>query len=84
MLDFNISTTCAKDSSKCKLFFSDDHDMLKEDVEDYNLKELFEDDEITRLMANCVICLSFVLLQDCNFWNFILCVFFKSLLHKQI
>jgi hypothetical protein len=38
MLDFNISTTCARDSSKCKLFFGDDRDMSKEDVEDYNLK----------------------------------------------
>jgi len=59
MLDFNISTTCTKGSSKCKLFFGDDCDMSKEVVEDYNLKELFEDDEITRLMANCVIWLKF-------------------------
>jgi hypothetical protein len=33
--------------------------MSKEDVEDYNLKELFKDDEITRGMANCVIWLKF-------------------------
>jgi hypothetical protein len=59
MLDFNISTTCAKDSSKCKLFFGDDYDMSKKDVEDYNSKKLFKDDEITRLMANCVIWLKF-------------------------
>jgi hypothetical protein len=59
MLNLNISTTCAKDNSKCKLFFGDDCDMSKEDVEDYNLKELFEDDEITRLMANCAIWLKF-------------------------
>jgi hypothetical protein len=63
MLDLNISTTCAKDSSKCKLFFSDDCDMSKEDVEDYNFKELFEDDEITRLMANCVIWLKFCVIS---------------------
>jgi hypothetical protein len=59
MLDLNISTTCARDNSKCKLFFGDDCHMSKEDVEHYNLKENFEDDEITRLMANCVIWLKF-------------------------
>jgi len=59
MLNLNISTTGAKDNSKCKLFFGDDRDMSKEDVEDYNLNELFEDDEIKRLMANYVIWLKF-------------------------
>jgi len=47
--------------------------MWKKDVENHNLrlnqylKELFNDDEITRLMVKCDVTWSFVLFQYCSF-----------------
>jgi len=51
-------TTCASDNLKIyaiykKIFFC--HNKLKKDVEDHELKELFKDDEIARLMSKCVV-----------------------------
>ncbi len=37
--------------------------------------EAFEDDEIAWLMVDCIVAWNFGLLQDCIFWNFILCFF---------
>jgi hypothetical protein len=61
--------------------------MWKKDVENQNLrlnqylKELFKNDEITKLMVKCDVTWSFVLCQYCSFFNFILFFLFKSLLY---
>jgi len=56
-------SACTKDKSKYKLFFDDDPDMSKKDVANWDLRKLFKNDEIVRLMANRVFWLKFCVIS---------------------